>query len=42
VWVMRIGGGLLILIGVALLTGLWAEAVSWVQIQLVGEFEVSV
>ena len=39
---MRIGGGLLILIGVALLTGLWAEAVAWVQIQLVSDFEVSV
>jgi cytochrome c-type biogenesis protein len=42
VWVMRIGGGLLITIGVLLLTGLWAEAVAWVQIQLVSEFEVSV
>jgi cytochrome c-type biogenesis protein len=41
-WVMRTGGVLLILIGVALLTGLWAEAVAWVQIQLVNEFEVSV
>jgi cytochrome c-type biogenesis protein len=42
VWVMRIGGGLLIAIGVLLLTGLWAEAVAWVQIQLVSDFEVSV
>jgi cytochrome c-type biogenesis protein len=41
-WVMRAGGVFLILIGVALLTGLWAEAVAWVQIQLVSEFEVSV
>lgn len=42
VWVMRIGGGLLIAIGVLLLTGLWAEAVTWVQIQLVSDFEVTV
>jgi cytochrome c-type biogenesis protein len=41
-WVVRVGGGLLILIGIALLTGLWAEAVAWVQIQLVSDFEVSV
>ena len=42
VWVMRVGGGLLILIGVLLLTGLWTEAVQWVQIQLVSDFEVAV
>lgn len=41
-WVTRIGGVFLIAIGVALLTGWWAEAVSWVQIQLVQGFQVSV
>jgi cytochrome c-type biogenesis protein len=41
-WVTGFGGALLVLIGVALLTGLWAEAVAWVQIQLVSDFEVSV
>ena len=41
-WVTAFGGGLLVLIGVALLTGLWAEVVSWVQIQLVSDFEVPV
>jgi len=42
VWVMRLGGGFLIVIGVALLTGWWAEAVAWVQIHLVSGFEVTV
>jgi cytochrome c-type biogenesis protein len=42
VWVMRLGGGLLITIGVLLLTGLWADAVTWVQIQLVSGYEVPV
>jgi cytochrome c-type biogenesis protein len=41
-WVVRLGGGFLILIGVALLTGWWADAVQWVQIHLVSDFEVSV
>ena len=42
VWVMRAGGLFLIAIGVAVLTGWWADAVSWVQIHLISEFEVSV
>lgn len=42
VWVMRVGGLFLIAIGVAVLTGWWADAVTWVQIHLVSEFEVSV
>jgi len=42
VWVMRLGGAFLIAIGVALLTGWWAEAVAWVQIHLVSGFEVTV
>jgi cytochrome c-type biogenesis protein len=41
-WVTRAGGAFLILIGVALLTGWWAEAVAWLQIHLVSDFEVGV
>jgi cytochrome c-type biogenesis protein len=42
VWVMRIGGLMLVAVGVALVTGWWAEAVSWLQIRLVDKTEVSV
>jgi len=42
VWVMRAGGLFLIAIGVAVLTGWWAEAVAWVQIHLVSSYEVAV
>ena len=42
VWVMRIGGGLLVLVGVLMLTGAWDHLVQWVQIQLVESFEVAV
>lgn len=31
VWVMRIGGGLLILVGLALVTGGWGEFVGWLR-----------
>jgi cytochrome c-type biogenesis protein len=41
-WVMRAGGIFLVAIGVAVLTGWWAEAVAWVQLHLVSEFQVSV
>src|SRR6478752_6794995 len=39
VWVTRAGGVMLIAVGVLLLTGWWAEAVTWIQIQLVGTVE---
>jgi cytochrome c-type biogenesis protein len=42
VWVTRIGGGTMIVVGVLLLTGLWAEAVQWLQVHLVSTFQVSV
>jgi cytochrome c-type biogenesis protein len=42
VWVMRAGGLMLIAVGVLLLTGWWAEAVSWIQVRLVDSAEVSV
>lgn len=41
-WVNWIGGGLLILVGLLLLTGWWTAAVQWLQYQLVSDFEVSV
>ena len=41
-YVTALGGGMLIVIGVLLLTGWWAEAVGWVQVRLVNDFEVSV
>jgi cytochrome c-type biogenesis protein len=42
IWVMRAGGLMLIVVGVLLLTGWWAEAVTWVQIQFVGSTETVV
>lgn len=42
VWVMRLGGLMMIAVGVLLLTGLWDQAVSWVQIRLISSYEVSV
>jgi cytochrome c-type biogenesis protein len=41
VWVMRIGGLMLVVIGVLLVTGWWAEAVTWLQVRLVDNSEVS-
>lgn len=41
-WVTRAGGGMLVLVGVLILTGLWDQAVTWVQVQLVSDFEVAV
>lgn len=35
VWVMRVGGGFLVLLGVAMLTGWWDHLVQWVQLQVV-------
>lgn len=42
VWVMRVGGLMLVAIGIALVTGWWAEAVTWMQVRLVDKSEVSV
>lgn len=41
-WVMRAGGLMLVAVGVLLITGWWADAVSWIQIHLVDKTEVSV
>lgn len=36
VWVMRIGGGMLVLVGILLVTGLWTEFTVWLRIQVPG------
>ncbi len=41
-WVTRIGGALLILVGLLLVTGWWQWAVQWVQAHLAGNFTVGV
>lgn len=40
--VMRIGGAMLVVVGLLLVTGWWDWIVQWLQLQLVGGFEVSV
>lgn len=40
--VMRTGGAMLVIVGLLLVTGLWDQAVQWVQVRLVGGFEVVV
>jgi cytochrome c-type biogenesis protein len=41
-WVTRIGGLMLVLVGLALVTGWWDQAVSWLQINLVNDSTVAV
>ena len=36
VWVMRIGGGMLVLVGILLVTGLWTEFTIWLRVQFPG------
>jgi cytochrome c-type biogenesis protein len=36
VWVMRIGGGMLILVGLLLVTGLWTDFTVWLRVQIPG------
>ena len=40
--VMRIGGAMLVVVGILLVTGWWDYSVQWVQVRLVGGFEVPV
>ena len=40
-WVTRVGGLMLVLVGVLLVTGWWAEIVTWLQIRLISDFEPS-
>lgn len=41
VWVMRIGGALLVVLGLMMITGWWDQMVQWMQLRLVQDFEVS-
>ncbi|WP_321166349.1 MULTISPECIES: hypothetical protein [Ornithinimicrobiaceae] len=34
----RVGGGLLVLLGLLMLLGVWAEAAAWVQTRLTSNF----
>lgn len=36
VWVMRIGGGMLVVVGVLLVTGLWTDFTVWLRVQVPG------
>ncbi|MGA8247968.1 MAG: cytochrome c biogenesis CcdA family protein [Nocardioides sp.] len=40
-WVTRIGGVMLVLVGLALVTGWWDQAVTWMQVHLVNDSQVS-
>ena len=41
-WVTRAGGVMLILVGVLLLSGWWDQMVTWLQLHLISDYEVSV
>jgi cytochrome c-type biogenesis protein len=41
-WVTRIGGAMLVLVGLALVTGWWDQAVTWLQIHLVDNSTVAI
>jgi len=41
-WVTRIGGLMLVAVGVLLVTGWWDLAVQWIQVRLVSDFETSI
>jgi cytochrome c-type biogenesis protein len=41
-WVTRAGGLMLVTVGLLLVTGMWDQAVTWVQVHLVSSSEVSV
>ncbi len=41
-WVTRIGGAMLVLVGLALITGWWDQAVTWLQLHLVNNSTVAV
>ncbi|MGA8845923.1 MAG: cytochrome c biogenesis protein CcdA [Nocardioides sp.] len=40
--VMRVGGAMLVVVGILLVTGWWDWMVQWLQLQLVGGFEVAI
>jgi cytochrome c-type biogenesis protein len=42
VWLMRLGGLMLVAVGVLLVTGWWDYAIQWLQLRVVGSFETSI
>jgi cytochrome c-type biogenesis protein len=40
--IMRLGGLMMVAVGVLLVSGWWAEIVSWLQLRLVSQFETSI
>ena len=40
--IIRLGGLMLVVVGVLLVSGWWAEIVSWLQLRLVDRFETSI
>lgn len=36
VWIMRVGGGMLVLVGILLVTGLWTDFTIWLRVQVPG------
>jgi cytochrome c-type biogenesis protein len=40
--ITRFGGGVLVLVGVLLVSGLWDQATTWMQLRVVNDFEVGV
>jgi cytochrome c-type biogenesis protein len=41
-WVTRLGGGMLVVVGLLLVTGWWDVVVNWIQVALVSDFETSI
>jgi len=41
-WITRAGGLMLVAVGILLVSGWWAEIVTWIQLHLVSSFETSV
>ena len=41
VWVMRIGGGMLVIVGILLVTGMWTDFTIWLRVQVPG-FETAI
>jgi len=41
-WITRTGGLMLVLVGLLLLTGWWDQAVQWLQLHLINDYQVSV
>ena len=42
VWVTRAGGVMMVAVGVLLVTGLWDQAIGWLQVRLADYNEVAI